>query len=148
MAEFGIAAGVLQVASFGAEVGSTLWRIARDIRSAVRDIDTLAREVQSTSTVLRNVGTMLNQPGTKALHTPEMHSDTRNVLTGCQSVFNELDAAANAVSGKSTPGIMIRLKWPLGKGRIVELRTVLERYRDVLHLMLTVLQIMETRRAV
>jgi hypothetical protein len=40
----------------------------------------------------------------------------------------------------------MKIRWPLGKPRMADMQCILERYRAVLHLMLTVLQIAESRQ--
>ncbi|OQN96271.1 hypothetical protein B0A48_17833 [Cryoendolithus antarcticus] len=152
MAEFGIAAGVLQVASFGADVSSALYKSIRDVKNAARDIQALAEEVDATTNVLDAVASLLGNPKTASLHTTQLIKDTENVLDGCRKVFGELDRAAKQASDglveQSTWGrLTTKAKWPLSKGRVIELQGVLERYRSVMHMMLTVLQIGEGRSA-
>lgn len=83
MAEaFGIAAGILQVASFGAEVEGVLLTCASKIRHANKQLSALAGEVNATSKSLEAVGTFLEQPQTKTLHdgyTAQLYRDARNV---------------------------------------------------------------------
>nr|OQO32544.1 hypothetical protein B0A51_00108 [Rachicladosporium sp. CCFEE 5018] len=144
--------GSRQVASFGADVSSALYKSFRDVKNAARDIKALAEEVDATTKVLDAVASLLGNPKTASLHTTQLITDTENVLDGCRKVFDELDSAAKQASGglveQSTWGrLTTKAKRPLSKGRVTELQGVLERYRGVMHMMLTVLQIGEGRSA-
>ena len=149
MAEaFGLAAGALQVAGFGAEVGSALWTCAKKIRYADKELRDLAAQVEATAKCLRGVGSLLDDPETQALHTSKLYDDTSAVTRGCYEVFLELDEAVKKINdGKSKLSMVQRLQWPLNSDKLAELLKILKNYNDVLHLMLTVLQIVEGRRA-
>lgn len=153
MAEvFGVATGVLQVAGFGAALGGTLLKCAREIRNANKELETIAVQVEATSKSLDAVGALLRDPDTKDIHTPKLYEDTNAVSKGCHEVFCELHKAMNAFETKSGKSryqltMMARLQWPLSSARLVELQQVLKHYSEVLHLMLAVLQIVEGRRA-
>ena len=147
MAEaFGLAAGVLQVASFGAELGSALWTCSKRIRYAAKELKALADQVDATATCLRSVGGLLDDPDTKGFHTPQLYDDTRAVSRGCNEVFLELEKAVKKFNdGGSKMTLTARLQWPLNSDKLTELLRVLKNYSDVLHLMLAVLQIVEGR---
>jgi hypothetical protein len=150
MEAFGLAAGVLQVAGFGAEVGSTLWRCAKKLHNASKELESIAGRVETTALSLRRVDELLKDPATKALHTPKLYDDTNTVSQGCHEVFRELDKSVKAYEAKSTSGTMrllSRTKWLFDSGRLEELGQVLRRYNDVLHLMVSVMTIVEGRRA-
>ena len=69
---------------------------------------------------------------------------------GCHEVFRELDKSVKEYEAKSTPGKMrfvLRTKWLFDSDRLAELGQVLRRYNDVLHLMVSVMTIVEGRRA-
>lgn len=149
MAEaFGLAAGVLQVAGFGAELGRALWTCARRLRHANKELQTLARQVDATAKCLGSVARLLDDPETKAFHTLKLYEDTRAVSDGCHEVFLELDKAICKFNdGGTKMSIIARLQWPLDSSKLTEPLKVLKNYNDVLHLMLAVLQIVEGRRA-
>lgn len=149
MAEaFGIAAGVMQVAAFGAELGSALWTCARKIRYANKELRALAGQVDATAKCLSSVGNLLDDPETKAFHTSKLYEDTRAVSKGCDEVFLELDKAVKKFDdGGPKMSMFARLQWPLDSNKLAEPLKVLKNYNDVLHLMLAVLQIVEGRRA-
>lgn len=151
MSGFELAAGVFQVAGFGTSLGSVIWECAKDIRDAKKDLESIATEVEATSTVLRQVGTLLSHPDTKALHTDQLMEDTGKVLQGCKSVFTDLDSPVRTLlkklrEGRTGQRTLAKLQWPFEKTNLTELRVVLGRYRTVLHLMLTVFQIEESRQ--
>ena len=82
--------------------------------------------------------------------TPKLYEDTNIVSQGCHDVFRELDTSVKAYEAKSTKGkmrILSRTKWLFDSGRLTELGQVLRRYNDVLHLMVSVMTIVEGRRA-
>lgn len=56
---FGIAVGVLQVADFGALVGSTLYKCARRFNHASEEFETIANQVGATQPALRSVNELL-----------------------------------------------------------------------------------------
>lgn len=153
MAEaFGIAAGVLQVAGFGAEVSRTLWQCAKKIRNAEKDLEVIVGLVSATANCLDGVGQLLKDPETKAQHTSKLYEDTRAVSSGCQDIFNEIQDAVKTYErkvegGKNRLPMLARVRWPLDSRRLEELQRVLKHYKDVLLLMLSVLQIVEGRRA-
>lgn len=153
MAEaFGIAAGVLQVAGFGAEVSSTLWRCAKKIRSANKDLEVIVGLVGATANCLDGVGQLLKDPETKAVHTPKLYEDTHAVSSGCHDIFHEIQDAVKVYEGKVEGGkyrlpVLARVRWPLDSRRLEELQRILKHYKGVLLLMLSVLQIVEGRRA-
>lgn len=152
MAEFGLAAGVLQVADFGASLGSVIWKCAKDIRDARKDIESVATEVEATSSILRQVGSLLNHPDTRAIHTDELLDDTRKVLDQCKAVFTELEGPVQALQKKLAGGhagkrASVKVQWPMDKARLTALREILERHRTGLHLLLTALQIVENRQS-
>ena len=91
MAEIlGVAAGVLQVASFGAEVSSTL-KCAKKFHNASKELEEIANQVDTTPLSLRQVRALLEDPATKALRTQKLYDDTKTVSDGCFDVFHELD---------------------------------------------------------
>lgn len=150
---FGIAAGVLQVAGFGAEVGSALWKCVEKIRHANKELAAMAGQVEATSKSLDAVGYLLDSPKTKALHsgdTAQLYQDSRKVSEGCEKVFNELrdevqrfqDKAGKAKTRLPFPS---RVQWAMSSSKLVELQKVLMHYRDVLHLMVSVLHLAESR---
>lgn len=151
MAEaFGLAAGVLQVASFGAEVGSTLWRCAKKFHYASKELKETASQVETTALSLRRVDALLHDPATKALHTPKLYEDTTAVSNGCNEVFRELDKYIKGFEAKSSLGklpIWSKARWVSDSDKLRGLGQVLRRYNDVLHLMISVMAIVEGRRA-
>jgi hypothetical protein len=149
MAEaFGLAAGVMQVAAFGAELGSALWACARKIRYANKELRALAGQVDATSRCLRSVGNLLDDPETKAFHTSKLYEDTQTVSKGCDDIFLELNKTIKKFdNGGPKMSTFARLQWPLESNKLAEPMKVLKNYNEVLHLMLAVLQIVEGRRA-
>jgi hypothetical protein len=107
-------------------------------------------KVETTSLSLKRVDELLKDPATKALHTPKLYEDTNTVSQGCHEVFCELDKSIKSYEAKSTSGkmrILSRTKWLFDSDRLAELGQVLRRYNDVLHLMVSVMTIVEGRRA-
>jgi hypothetical protein len=149
MAEaFGLAAGVLQVADFGAELGSTLWTCAKRIRHANKELEALAGQVDATAKCLGSVGNLLEDPETRAFHTSKLYKDTRAVSNGCDEIFCQLDKAIRKFNNDGPKmSLLARLQWPLSSTKLAESLKILKNYSNVLHLMLAVLQIVEGRRA-
>jgi hypothetical protein len=150
MAEFGLAAGVLQVAGFGAEVGSTLWKCAKKFHNASKELEELAGQVETIALFLQRVVTLLEDPATKALHTPKLYEDTKKVSNGCAEVFRELDNYVKKFESMSSFGkltVRSKARWLFDGGKLQGLGNVLRRYSSVLHLMISVMAIVEGRRA-
>lgn len=153
MAEaFGLAAGVLQVASFGTEVGCTLWKCANKFRNASKELEAIAKEVETTALSLKQVAEFLKDPTTKARHAPKLYNDTNTVSEGCLDTFHELNDLVNDFGGspRSSFGKMTlrsRTRWTFSDGKLTELGSILRRYSDVLHLMISVMAIVEGRQA-
>jgi hypothetical protein len=149
MAEaFGLVAGVLQVAGFGAELGSALWTCARKIRYANKELEALASQVDATAKCLGSVGSLLDDPETRTFHTPKLYEDTRAVSRGCDEIFLELHKAIRKFNDDGHKmSVVARLQWPLSSNKLAESLKILKNYNNVLHLMLAVLQIVEGRRA-
>ena len=151
MAEaFGLAAGVLQVAGFGAEVSSALFKCAKKFHNASKDFEDIASQVNTIAISLGRVDDLLRDPTTKALHTPKLYEDTTTVSNGCLEVFRDLDNYVKSFEPRpGLRGIALRSKarWLTDSSRVHELGHVLRRYGDVLHLMISVMAIVEGRRA-
>ena len=151
MAEvFGLAAGVLQVAGFGAEVSSTLFKCAKKFHNASKELDEIASQVETVAVSLRQVDSLLKDPTTKALHTPKLYEDTTTVSNGCLEVFRELDSYVKSFEPKSgLRGMTLRSKlaFCFDSSKLTGLGKVLCRYSNVLHLMISVMAIVEGRRA-
>lgn len=150
MAEaFGIAAGILQVASVGTEVGTALWRCAKKLQNATKELETIANEVKVTALSLRRVVILLEDPATKALHTDRLLEDTDSVAKNCLDVFRELENSIRE-NGLNSNSLKVRLfsrgRWLLDSGKLGELGRLLQHYRAVLHLMISVMSIAEARR--
>ena len=125
-------------------------KCAKKLHNASKEIESIARQVETTSLSLKRVDELLKEPATKALHTPKLYEDTNTVSQGCHEVFRELDKSVKEYEAKSTPGKMrfvLRTKWLFDSDRLAELGQVLRRYNDVLHLMVSVMTIVEGRRA-
>lgn len=151
MAEaFGIAAGILQVAGIGTEVGTTLWRCAKRLQNANKELETIANEVEVTALSLRRVVILLEDPATKALHTAKLLEDTNTVSENCLDVFRELDKSVKEYevnSNSRKTRIFSKARWLFDSGKLTELGRLLQHYRAVLHLMISVMSIAEARRA-
>lgn len=151
MAEaFGLAAGVLQAAGFGAAVGSTLWRCARKFHNASKELEEIARQVESTALSLAKIDTLLRDPTTRALHTLKLYEDTSTVSDGFRDVFRELKDLVESYESKSGfRGMTVRSRigFLFDIRKLQELGRVLRHYSDVLHLMVSVMAIVEGRRA-
>jgi hypothetical protein len=147
---FGLAAGVLQVAGFGAEVGSTLWKCTKKFHNASKEFEAIAGQVETTSLSLRSVDALLRDPTTKDLHTPKLYEDTTKVSDGCHGVFCELDNLVKSFESKSgfiRMTVISKTRFVIDSRKLQELGQVLRRYSDVLHLMVSVMTIVEGRRA-
>jgi uncharacterized protein YoxC len=151
MAEvFGLAAGVLQVVDFGAGVSSTLWKCAKKFHNASKELEEIAGQVDVTVRSLKEVDALLKDFATKALHTQKLYDDTKTVSDGCLDVFEELDRYVKSFEPKSGSGKMSALskaRWIFDSSKLQGLGQVLRRYSDILHLMLSVMAIVEGRRA-
>lgn len=151
MAEiFGTVAGILQVVSFGVEVSSTLFKYAKKFHNAGKELEEIAGQVETITVTLRTVDALLKDPTTQTLHTQKLYDDTTTVSNGCLEVFRDLDSYVKSFEPRpGLRGIALRSKarWLTDSSRVHELGHVLRRYGDVLHLMISVMAIVEGRRA-
>lgn len=143
MEPFGVATGVLQVASTGFLLAKTLSEYARNVKDARSDLSNIANEVEVTSKVLQNFGVLLSDETTKAVCSPQLHADAQDALDGCEAAFNDLDNVFKSFckpgeSVKSSP--IARWKWPLNKSKTKAHQERLERLKSSLSLMLNMVE--------
>lgn len=152
MAEaFGIAAGILQVAGIGTEVGTALWRCAKKLQDANKELEMIANEVEVTALSLRRVVVLLEDPSTKALHTAKLLEDTNTVSPNCPDVFRELQnyVKEHGLNSKSRrTRIFSKARWLFDSDKLGEIGRLLQHYRAGLHPMISVMSIAKAWRAV
>lgn len=151
MAEIlGTVASILQVVSVGVEVSGTLFKYAKKFHNSGKEFEEIASQVEKIIVSLRTVDALLRDPTTQTLHTQKLYDDTTTVSNGCLEVFRELDNYVKSFEPRSgLKGISLRSKarWLTDSSKVRELGHVLRRYSDVLHLMISVMAIVEGRRA-
>lgn len=87
MAEaFGLAAGVPQVAGYGAEVSSALFKCAKKFHNASKDLEEITSQVNNIAMSLGRDDDLLKDLTTKGLHTPKLYEDTTTVSNGIGSM--------------------------------------------------------------
>ena len=146
---FGLAAGVIQVADFGLEVGTTIWTCAKKFHNANKELREISTQVNTAALSLRRVDALLKEPATQALHTPKLYEDTKTVSDGCLGVFQELDDHFKSFalkSGVQEMTVRSKARWLFDSNKLHGLGQVLRHYSDVLHLMISAMAIVEGRR--
>lgn len=122
----------------------------KKFHNASKELEEIARQVETTALSLQKIDTLLKDPTTKAFHTPKLDEDTNTVADGCHDCFRELNDLVKSFESKSGfRGMTVRSRiWFLFDSRkLQELGQVLRRYSDVLHLMISVMAMVEGRRA-
>ncbi len=143
--EFGVAAGVLQVAGAGVQLAKTLHSCATNMRDAKKDITAIATEVQLTSSALENLGIVLDKD--RDICSAKLQEDVRAAMKGCENCFNELNTIVKAVKRSTKPNAMgfatvslsSRTKWMLDKNKVKALKIELGQQKITLTLMLEIL---------
>lgn len=135
--EFGIAAGVLQVAGAGLQLAKTLNACATSFRDAKKDITAVAAEVALTASALQNLGHELEKD--QAFYSDKLVQDVRAAMSSCEDCFKELEALVKGLVIPSPISVAVRARWVLSKGKIKSLKGDLSQHKITLTLMLEIL---------
>ena len=146
MAEIGLIASVVQIASTGLKLSITLYSFAETVSSADKSITHIAKDVSLTSAVLSELGSNLEQDKQSGVASENAITTAEEVVRECSEVFKDIEVTLEkgmkrANGGKFGIGKLAleRLRWPFLQPKMELLRSNLERLKSTLILMLHVL---------
>lgn len=146
MAEVALAASVIQIASVGVKLSTTLYAFAETVSAAEKTLKHIADDVSLTSAVLKQLGRNLEWDNQRGIASHNAIKTAEEVMHECLEVFNDIEATLEkavkkAESGKYGMGkaAFAKLRWPLLQPKMELLRSNLERHKTTLILMLNVL---------
>lgn len=144
MAEIGLIASVLQIASCGLKLSITLYTFAETVSNADKNIKHIAKDVSLTSAVLNELGSSLENDKQRMVASENAIRTAKEVLSECSEIFNEIETTLQKGMKKASSGNRIEklsfemLKWPFLQPKMELLRSNLERLKSTLILMLNV----------
>lgn len=140
MAEVGIVASVVQLASTGLKLSISLYTFSETVRSADKDIKHIAKDISLTSAVLSELGENLRNDKQHGVASDNAISVAEEVVHECSDLFKDVNAALEKGTGKGSGKLSLgRFKWPYLQPKMELLRSNLERLKISLILMRHVL---------
>ena len=151
MAEIGLAASVIQIASTGLKLSTTLYSFAETVSTADKSITHIAKDVSLTSAILSELGSKLELDKASGIASENAIATAQEIILECSKIFKEIEvalgksigneAARKANTGKYRIGkhVLERLRWPFLQPKMELLRSNLESLKSTLILMLQVL---------
>ena len=143
MAEaFGVAAGVIQVISFGISTAQKLHSFSKGAMNAEKRIGRLGDCVEANTRILARLRDLLHAGTQKSKLNDEFVEDISIAVRNCRNVFEEIsDALGDAAgTGFRTPvPLLHKMKWPIFHEPLVKaLRQELSECSITLNLILTI----------
>lgn len=143
MAELGIAASVLGLATAGCQLSSRLNALCCDIVSAGVEIPSVSKGVMMFSLILKQVGLALQ--AADSVHSSEALETAKLIADECKRVFDEIEgkmdkSTTKRADGSMAPSIQQRFKWAFKKDRVQILLARLESLKLDLLVMFQILQ--------
>jgi Ras association (RalGDS/AF-6) domain len=149
MAEIGLIASIIGVATTGAKLSLILYQFADAVGSAARDVRIVASEISLFCSVLRQLDSTL-QKAKAARYSLTALAAAEAIMAECQRVFREIQDLVNGLKRESvsTPEELViawtaRVKWVFQRSKVLIYRRTLESMKATLLLMLTTLTIVE-----
>lgn len=143
MAELGLVASILQIASCGLKLSITLYTFAESVSTADKNIKHIAKDVSLTSAVLHELGISLENDKQHMVTSENAIKTAEEVVHECSGIFDDIDITLQKgmkkVRGRLGRLNVERLKWPFLQPKMELLRSNLERLKSTLILMLSVL---------
>lgn len=145
MAEIvGIAASILQIAGAGVKLSTTLYNFVGSATRADQDITDIAGDVEITANALDSVGMVFQDEDSRSVVSKKAIQDAKNLITRCESVFNEIHELTKrkvGKDGKKSLSAFGKFAWPMKEQRVQVLRARLESLKTSLNLLFNVLQL-------
>ncbi len=146
MAEVGLIASVIQIASTGVKLSITLYSFAETVSTADKSIKDIAKDVSLTSAVLNQLGSNLEQDKQSGVASENAIKTAEDVVRECCEVFKDIESTLEKGMKKARSGNfglgklgLEALRWPFLQPKMELLRSNLERLKTTLILMLNVL---------
>jgi hypothetical protein len=144
MAEIGLLASIISVASAGAKTSLCLYQFADAVGSAGKGIRGVATEISLFCSVLKQLDSTLRR-ARSARYSLSALMAADEILSECQRVFAEIRVIVDHLqqddlaSGQPTISLVSKVKWAFKRPRVLVLRSTLESMKITLLLMLTTL---------
>jgi hypothetical protein len=137
-----LTASIIGVASAGLRLSTSLYRYTETVINADKNIRGIARDLSTTSSMIRELGTLLEQDRGQ-LRCENALATANEALQGCDEVFKEIQKVLDdnmnlEEKGATAMSKLKKLKWPLVEPRIHVLQQRLERLKNTLVLVLSV----------
>lgn len=136
-------ASVIGVASAGLRLSASLYRYTETVINADKSIKDIARDLSTTSSLIRELGALL-QNDRREMRCEAALTAANDALHGCDEVFKGIQKMLDqnidlSEKGSSTMSKLKKLKWPLLEPRMQNLQSRLERLKNTLVLVLSVI---------
>lgn len=135
MAEIGIVASILGVASVGTKVATSLYEAAHVMYHAHHEIASMASHVSRLTAVLRHLATVLKTE--KAHCSSDLLRDIRLIKRSCRATFKEIKATIRARRFRA----LEPFRWLFKKAKAKELESRLESEQSLLQTMMQTLTV-------
>jgi len=149
MAEIGLIASILGVASAGAKLSLTLYQFADIVGNAATEVRDIASEISLFCSVLRQLDSTL-QRAKATRYSLTALATAEAIMAECRRVFSQIQALVDGLKRESlnTPEELslawtARVKWVFQRSKMALYRSRLESMKTTLLLMLTTLAIAE-----
>jgi hypothetical protein len=150
MAELGLIASIVGVASAGARLSIAIFDIASAIGAAGKELQDLSTEISLLCFVFKQLEALLSHAHFR--YSNAAVDTTRKILDRCKEVFNELDDVVKDLYPRKndelgripSPDFVTRVKW-LGfrNSKVKLIKSTLESYKLTLGIMLSTMQLAE-----
>jgi hypothetical protein len=137
-----VAAG-FNIADVGVKLSTSLYTYAESARKAGQAVKDIARDVALTAAVIRQLKSLIDQD--VGLIDDAARKTADDVISGCETVFSEIEAAVERTTTKNSEGAIVvsrlqKLKWPLKQPRVAFMQAKLERSKLLLLVILNIFQ--------
>lgn len=147
MAELGLIAAVVQVADVGFRLSHSLYTFGQTVATADESILFLSKDISHTCSILKTLEHSLRKDHEAESYSQIAVSDAGTIVKECHDIFLEMDRilskkikriGLDGSSSRFAVSAVERLKWPVLRLRVLELRAKLDKLKSSLHLMLNV----------
>lgn len=149
MAEIGLIASIIGVASVGFKLSIAVFDFASTIGAAGKELQDVGTEISMLCSVLNQLETVLQHA--KFHYTAAAEETTKRILRECRAKFDELDeilvklksSRAEDLGLLPSVDFVARVKWTFQRSKVQLLRSTLNSCKITLGLMLNTMQLAE-----
>ncbi|PLB48521.1 hypothetical protein P170DRAFT_212694 [Aspergillus steynii IBT 23096] len=139
----GVAASIIQLADFGAQLSMKLYTFYHQVKNADERLKSLSSNVSLTCTVLKQLASNLEQDEQAQLYSHEAFDTARQVSADCDAIFKKIDSALDRFKDGLARSSLQRAAAKVGfvfmENDINILRSDLERLKTTMLLLLNVI---------